>query len=63
MSGPWLQHLRWRPHGGSLQRLLLVGLLVPLWALVALMALVQVVQQAHFNAAAQDAALRMALTH
>ena len=63
MSGPWLQHLRWRPHGGSLQRLLLVGLLVPLWALVALMAVVQVVQQAHFNAAAQDAALRMALTH
>jgi two-component system sensor histidine kinase TctE len=55
--------LRWRPQGGSLQRLLLVGLLVPLWALVALIAVVQVVQQAQFNAAAQDAALRMALTH
>ena len=58
MSGPWLQHLRWRPHGGSLQRLLLVGLLVPLWALVALMAVVQVVQQGY---AIGDRLLRPAL--
>lgn len=59
----WLQHWPWRPRGGSMQRRLLIGLLVPLWTLVLLITLVHVVQQAHFNAAAQDAALRMALAH
>ena len=46
-----------------MQRLLLLGLLVPLWAMVALVAAAQVWEQARFNAAAQDAALRMALAH
>ncbi len=63
MSTPRWQHWAWRPRGGSLQRLLLVGLLVPLWGMVALFATVQVVQQARHNAAAQDAALRSALAH
>lgn len=51
----------WRPRGGSLHRLLLVWLLVPLWALVALITLVQVAQQVRHDAAAQDEALRAAL--
>lgn len=63
MSTPWWQRWPWRPRGGSLQRLLLVGLLAPLWALVALVATVQVVQQVRHNAAAQDAALHKALTN
>ena len=62
MNTPWWQRWPWRPRGGSLQRLLLVGLLVPLWALVALVATVQVVQQVRHNAAAQDAVLHRALT-
>ena len=51
----------WRPRGGSLHRLLLVWLLVPLWALVVLITLVQVAQQVRRDAAAQDEALRAAL--
>ena len=62
MNTPWWQRWPWRPSGGSLQRLILVGLLVPLWALVALVATVQVVQQVRHNAAAQDAVLHRALT-
>ena len=62
MNTPWWQRWPWRPRGGSLQRLILVGLLVPLWALVSLVATVQVVQQVRHNAAAQDAVLHRALT-
>ena len=44
MNTPWWQRWPWRPRGGSLQRLILVGLLVPLWALVALVAFLLLVQ-------------------
>lgn len=56
--------VRWWPwplRGGSLQRLLLVWLLVPLWLLVAGFTAVQGVQQVRRDAAAQDDALRAAL--
>ncbi|MBD9391416.1 HAMP domain-containing sensor histidine kinase [Acidovorax sp. ACV01] len=60
MSVHWRQ---WHPRGGSLQRLLLVWLLGPLWALVALITAAHVVQQVRHGAAAQDEALRTALAH
>lgn len=53
----WHRHLR----GGSLQRLLLVWLLAPLWLLVAGFTVVHGVQQVRHDAAAQDHALRTAL--
>ena len=59
LHGSW----PWQPRGGSLQRLLLVWLLVPLWGLVALATAVHVVQQVRHDAAAQDNALRAALAH
>ena len=61
MTLRWWQRRSWRPRGGSLQRLLLVGWLVPLWALVAVICAVQWAYQAQQDAAAQDEALRQAL--
>ncbi len=61
MTLRWWQRRPWRPRGGSLQRVLLVGWLVPLWALVALICAVQWAQQARHDASAQDEALRQAL--
>ena len=63
MTLRWWQRRSWRPRGGSLQRLLLVGWLVPLWALVAVICAVQWAYQAQQDAAAQDEALRQALAH
>ena len=63
MTLRWWQQRPWRPRGGSLQRLLLVGWLVPLWALVAVICAVQWAYQAQQDAAAQDEALRQALAH
>ena len=60
MTLRWWQRRSWRPRGGSLQRLLLVGWLVPLWALVAVICAVQWAYQAQHDAAAQDEALRQA---
>ncbi len=63
MTLRWWQQRPWRPCGGSLQRWLLVGWLVPLWALVAVICAVQWAYQAQHDAAAQDEALRQALAH
>ena len=63
MTLRWWQRRSWRPRGGSLQRLLLVGWLVTLWALVAVICAVQWAYQAQQDAAAQDEALRQALAH
>ncbi len=53
----------WRPRGGSLQRWLLVGWLLPLWALVGVICAVQWAYQAQHDAAAQHEALRQGLVH
>ena len=59
----WWQRRPWRPRGGSLQRVLLVGWLAPLWGLVAVICVVQWTYQAQHDATAQDEALRQALAH
>ena len=63
MTLRWWQQRPWRPRGGSLQRWLLVGWLVPLWALVAVICAVQWAYQAQHDAAAQHEALRQGLVH
>ena len=63
MTLRWWQRRPWRPRGGSLQRVLLVGWLVPLWGLVAVICVVQWAYQAQHDATAQDEALRQALAH
>lgn len=63
MTLRWWHKRPWRPRGGSLQRVLLVGWLVPLWGVVVAICLVQWAQQALHDAAAQDEALRQAQAH